>query len=141
MEENIRSYGLFSDDMTIIKGIVATSNDLVIAGKFSGSIASIASVTIDAGADVDGEIIAENVNIIGKFKGKIAARDLVTISKGSIINGKVVYGRLNVEDGAVICAATSIITNAQFKRIAESDKVYRTIRKPAPKVEAKTEKK
>jgi len=58
MEENVKQSGFFSDEMTIIKGVVATSNNLVIAGKFTGTIASIASVTISEGAEVEADIMA-----------------------------------------------------------------------------------
>lgn len=133
MEENVKQSGFFSDEMTIIKGVVATSNNLVIAGKFTGTIASIASVTISEGAEVEADIIADSVTVIGKFNGKLTARDLVTVCKGSLINGKVSYGRLNVEDGAVVCASTSMITDKKFKKTSERDKIYRSITKMAAK--------
>lgn len=131
MEENTKNFGLFSEAMDIQKAVVAISNDLVIAGKFCGSIASTAAITIDARAEVSGDIIAENVTIIGKFKGKIAARDLVSLKKGSVITGNVAYGRLNVEDGAVVCAATTNISGVDFKKTAEASKIYKSIKKPA----------
>lgn len=131
MEELEKSIGVISEGMNVCKGVIATSNEVVISGRFVGTIASTSSITIAANAYVEADIIADSVTIVGAFNGKITVRDIANLKKGSTVNGQIFYGRLNVEDGAVLRASTTIINANQFKKCTDGNKVYRSIKKSA----------
>ncbi|MFT6077264.1 MAG: cytoskeletal protein CcmA (bactofilin family) [Lentimonas sp.] len=94
---------------TNIDGDIKSSGVIEIEGKITGKINSN-SVIIREDGIVEGEIIADSVNIRGKLIGNIKSK-LVNVFSKAKINGTIEYQSLSVEDGACI--------EGQFKQISE----------------------
>ncbi len=97
---------ILSNDLEI-QGDLISQGLIEIEGKVKGVIKGN-SVIIREDGLVEGEIIAQNLNIRGKFQGNIRARS-ISVSSKAAINGNIEYSTLCVEDGASI--------DGQFKKI------------------------
>ena len=83
-------------------GDVFLEADFRIAGKLEGRIVSSASVVIEEGAVVIGEIAAKNAEIMGYVKGNISTTEAIKIHQTAIIFGEIKAFRIMVDDGAKI---------------------------------------
>lgn len=92
-----------------IEGDLLSKGLVEIEGHVHGSIRGN-SVIIREDGIVEGEIMAETLNIKGRFKGSIKSKN-VSISSKANVNGEIAYSTLCVEDGACI--------DGQFKRMEE----------------------
>ena len=137
MEETAKNIGEISANMCIDKAVVKTTDDLIVKGCFSGIVASTAKVIIATGAKFEGTIIASSVLIEGTISAKVMVKGLAEIAGNAKVNGNLQYGSIHVDEGAVICANTAIISAKEFDKIANANKVYKQIasetRKPSIK--------
>jgi cytoskeletal protein CcmA (bactofilin family) len=90
-----------------IEGNIYCNGIIEIEGIVNGIIKGN-SIIIREDGFIEGEIIAESLNIRGKFDGSIKARS-ISISSKAKVTGDINYGSLCVEDGASI--------DGQFKKI------------------------
>lgn len=85
----------------VLKGDLAGSEDLVIAGQFEGSInVQGYSVTIGPEAKVKADIQAARVVIHGSVHGNISVRERLDIYKSGHVVGDLLAPGLSIEDGA-----------------------------------------
>jgi cytoskeletal protein CcmA (bactofilin family) len=106
-KSNLKSTpSILSKDLKI-QGDLTSSGLIEIEGIISGNIKGN-SVILREDARVEGEIIAESVNIKGSFNGNIKAKN-INISSKAKITGLIEYVSLAVEDGACI--------EGQFKKL------------------------
>lgn len=90
-----------------IEGDILSAGLIEIEGFVKGNIKGN-SVIIREGGAMEGELMAESLNVKGKFNGTIRAKN-INISGKAQINGVVEYCSLSVEDGACI--------DGQFKQV------------------------
>ncbi len=90
---------IFSKDLRI-EGDITSDGLVEIEGFVKGTIKGNFVIIRENGA-VEGDLIAETLNIKGNFQGNIKAKN-ISISSKATINGVVEYGTLCVEDGACI---------------------------------------
>ncbi|MBL6621412.1 MAG: polymer-forming cytoskeletal protein [Rickettsiales bacterium] len=83
-----------------IKGDLISNGSIEIGGKVEGNI-KCSFVTIRKGADIKGDIYADNLIINGKVNGVMRAKNVSITSFGDI-EGSLHYNFLNVESGADI---------------------------------------
>jgi cytoskeletal protein CcmA (bactofilin family) len=81
-------------------GELKFTDNLIIVGKFSGTISATGNLEIDekSTCDVD-TITADTIVISGKVQGDITAPSRVEMKRGSKITGNVTTKRLRIEDG------------------------------------------
>jgi cytoskeletal protein CcmA (bactofilin family) len=99
---------IISQDLKI-EGDILSLGLIEIEGAIKGTLKGN-SVIIREEGSVEGDVIAETLQIKGKFQGNIKAKN-ISISSKANIHGNIEYLTLAVEDGACI--------DGQFKRINE----------------------
>jgi cytoskeletal protein CcmA (bactofilin family) len=88
---------IISSDMIVI-GTLTSTGDIQIDGKVEGDIRS-GSLTIGEKANIEGEIVAEEVTIRGRVTGTIRARK-VQLAGTCHVEGVILHEALSVEVGA-----------------------------------------
>ncbi len=97
---------IIAKDLKIEGNIVGTGS-LEIEGNIRGIIHGNSVILREEGV-IEGEVIADSLNIRGRFNGNVRAKN-VSISSRAKITGIIEYGTLSVEDGAYI--------DGQFKQL------------------------
>jgi cytoskeletal protein CcmA (bactofilin family) len=87
----------------VFKGDLTSSEDMMIDGRFEGSIElPDHMLTIGPDADIKANIVARAVIIHGTVTGKITASEKVDIRDTGSIDGDVFSPRLAIADGAIL---------------------------------------
>jgi len=86
-------------DLTI-EGKIVGSGHVRIAGRFKGDVQVDGNLTIDSGANLDGQVRAQTVTVGGELKGNIENAKRVDILEGGVITGDVKAGSLTVAAGS-----------------------------------------
>jgi cytoskeletal protein CcmA (bactofilin family) len=90
---------VIASDLTI-EGKIIGSGHVRIAGRFKGDVQVDGNLTIDTGANVDGQVRALVVTVGGELKGNIENAKRVELLEGGIITGDVKAGSLTVAAGS-----------------------------------------
>ena len=86
-----------------IKGHLSAFEDMTFHGQFEGDIVVPAhTVTVAAGAQIEGSIVAQAVVIEGSVRGDVEATERVEIRAAGQLQGGVVTPRIVIADGARI---------------------------------------
>jgi cytoskeletal protein CcmA (bactofilin family) len=86
-----------------IKGDVISAEDLTIDGQVEGTITLTAnSLTIGAGAAIQGELHARTVIVGGAVTGHVRATERIEIRETGSVDGDIQAPRLAVREGAVL---------------------------------------
>jgi cytoskeletal protein CcmA (bactofilin family) len=89
-------------DVTI-KGSIDTQKSVTIAGKLIGDITDCDQLLLLPGGQIEGMVACKNAEISGIISnGPLAIADLLVCRAGGQINSDISYGRLRIEEGAVI---------------------------------------
>ncbi|MCM8786814.1 MAG: polymer-forming cytoskeletal protein [Candidatus Omnitrophica bacterium] len=91
--------------------------NLRINGKFEGNLNVKGNLIIGEAADVNAEIIGENITISGKVKGKIKATHSLSLTSTAEVNADIETPTISVEAGAVFNGRCSMLH--QVMSIAE----------------------
>ena len=90
---------VLASDLTI-EGKIVGSGHVRIAGRFKGDVQVDGNLTIETGANLDGQVRAQVVTVAGELKGNIENAKRVELLEGGIINGDVKAGSLTVAAGS-----------------------------------------
>ncbi len=88
---------IISADM-VINGTISSTGDIQIDGRIEGDVRSIGLVIGDK-AEINGEVLAEDVTVRGKVTGRIRARK-VLLAATSHVEGDILHEAFAVESGA-----------------------------------------
>ena len=88
---------IISADM-VINGTINSSGDIQIDGRIEGDVRSVGLVIGDK-AEINGEVLAEDVTVRGKVTGRIRARK-VLLAATSHVEGDILHEAFAVESGA-----------------------------------------
>lgn len=126
---------------TTFKGEIITSGDIRIDGNFDGRLSSKGRLVIGEGAQVNGDIICQNIDSSGKMsKVKIYVADTLSLKSGSSVDGDIHYKRLQVELDAKIKGGLTVLSDADFDKVANQKESAVTAPKPAAPKQAQSEK-
>jgi excisionase family DNA binding protein len=75
--------------------------NLKINGQFTGTLNTKGTLTIGDSAQVEAEIIGDNIVVAGKIKGNITANKMLVLMPTAILRGDVFTPKLNIVEGAV----------------------------------------
>ena len=89
------------DRHSSFEGSFATSRDIRIEGKASGTISSAGTVVIAEGASVTATIEAEHLIVSGDLMGEVRCRGRLQVSPTGRLRGKVSTAILVIDEGAV----------------------------------------
>lgn len=90
---------IISDDM-VFKGTVETDHPVIVEGKLSGTLIARGKVQIVAGAAVEANVSARELDIEGEMQGNILHADLVTLHPSAKLNGDISCAQLEIQRGA-----------------------------------------
>ncbi len=83
--------------------------NLKINGKFEGNLETKGNLTIGQSAQVNADIVGDNIVIGGKVKGRITAKERLTLLPSASVEGDIFPARLNVAEGAVFEGRCSML--------------------------------
>ena len=98
MEEKILDVDATMQGTMIFKDPV----NLKINGRFDGNLTTRGNLTIGQSAEVNADIIGENITISGRVTGDIIAEKSLKISPPARVVGNIETPSLTVEEGAVL---------------------------------------
>ena len=75
--------------------------NLKIYGPYTGKLDTRGTLTIGSTAQVEANIVGENVIIAGKVKGNIIAKKMLVLMPTSAVHGDISTPKLNIVEGAL----------------------------------------
>ncbi len=75
--------------------------DLKINGHFTGSLDVRGTLTVGERAEVEADILGDNVVIAGKVKGNVGAAKMLTLLPTAVLIGNINAPKLNIVEGAI----------------------------------------
>jgi cytoskeletal protein CcmA (bactofilin family) len=90
---------VIASDLTI-EGKIVGSGHVRIAGRFKGDVHVDGNLTIDSGANLDGQVKASVITVAGELRGNIENAKKVELLDGGVITGDVKAGSLTVAAGS-----------------------------------------
>jgi len=94
MKETVISSGLN------IEGKIEGAGNVRISGKFKGDVHIEGDLTIDAGAQLNGQVRANLVAIAGELQGNVESARRVELAETAVMTGDVKAGALTVAAGS-----------------------------------------
>ena len=88
---------IISADM-VINGTISSTGDIQVDGRVEGDVRSVGLVIGD-NAEINGEVLAEDLTVRGKVSGRIRARK-VLLAATSHVEGDILHEAFAVEAGA-----------------------------------------
>lgn len=75
--------------------------NLKIYGRYSGKLDTRGTLTIGSSAQVEANIIGENVIVAGKVKGNVVAKKMLVLMPTAVLYGDISTPKLNIVEGAL----------------------------------------
>jgi cytoskeletal protein CcmA (bactofilin family) len=85
-----------------LTGDVSSESSLIIKGKVIGNIVSTQRIIIESGAEVIGNVTAQDLRICGSVNGIITVHQKLSIEHSAKVVGSIHTTTLSVEKGAVL---------------------------------------
>ena len=105
VDSNDRSATLVAPD-TSVQGDIQFSGRLYVSGTVTGNVAAkdeaSATLFVDEGGSVEGDIRAANVIIAGRVEGNVFAGDRLEVTATGRIRGEMSYKQIGVELGGLV---------------------------------------
>lgn len=99
---------------TVAQGQLSAHEDLVIEGKFEGTISlEDHCLTVGAEGHVKAEIRARQIVILGSVTGNLAAREKIEIRRTGHVVGDLGAATVAIEDGAYLKGSINIVREDQ----------------------------
>jgi cytoskeletal protein CcmA (bactofilin family) len=122
-----------------IVGNLVSAGDVQVDGTVDGDVKSL-TLTVSAGAAVNGAIEADNVYIQGKVNGQITAENVVLGANAHVV-GDIVHSKLVIEAGAFLeghCRhlPTAEVVDVPVAPVATSDSDEKPADSAAPEASA-----
>lgn len=102
-----------------VKGILTSSSDIRIDGTFEGHICTKGKLVVGDDATVDGQVIAQSLDLWGKMKGEILVEESVTLKSSASFEGLLKTSKICIEMGAVFNGPCSIISSEEFAKLSK----------------------
>ena len=75
--------------------------NLKIHGRYSGKLDTRGTLTIGPTAQVEANIVGDNVIIAGKVKGNCTAKKMLVLMPTAVLHGEISTPKLNIVEGAI----------------------------------------
>jgi excisionase family DNA binding protein len=75
--------------------------NLKIHGRYTGKLDTRGTLTIGSTAQVEANIVGENVILAGKVKGNIVAKRMLVLMPSAVLHGDISTPKLNIVEGAI----------------------------------------
>jgi len=117
-----------------IVGDVSGDEDLVVNGKLEGKIRVDRKVTVNAGAEVEGDVQAKSVTIGGRVHGQVMASERAELLSTGRVQGNVHAPRIVMAEGAQIQGRVVMPSDAATRGLsgARAEEPKRPVVPPRP---------
>ena len=96
-----------------IHGELSGSEDLVLDGKFDGTITLTDSrLTVGPNAHVTADLKVRDVIVFGRVEGNIHATGRIELRQTAVVNGDLHAGRLSIEESATVSGRVELVSNS-----------------------------
>lgn len=101
---------------TEFDGVLEFSDNLVITGKFHGTINATGDLEIEKSAVCSVDVMkAESIVVSGQVKGNIEARERIELCGGSKVSGDLKTARLRISDGVEFDGNVTMLEDTSTK--------------------------
>ena len=87
---------------TKIIGDIESHGNIRLDGDMIGNVNSQSKVVLGQTCMMEGKLTAQNAEISGQLNGTIQVSDKLILKATAVVNADVVYGKIEIEDGAVL---------------------------------------
>ncbi|GIV40378.1 MAG: hypothetical protein KatS3mg033_2178 [Thermonema sp.] len=127
---------------THFTGNVEASGNIRIDGRVTGDVISKAKIVTGTKSIVQGNVVAENMEVEGEIIGKVVVADTLVLKSTAQITGDIYTRKLIIEAGAVFTGTCSmgdekIIKEARSSIVKDMPKDNTSLPKEQVKVETK----
>jgi len=85
----------------VIKGELRSLEDLTLEGRVEGPVfCEGRAVVIGPSAEVEGEVVAEDITVFGRMHGQLIAADIVDVRADARVTGQIISKRFVLDAGA-----------------------------------------
>jgi cytoskeletal protein CcmA (bactofilin family) len=116
---------VIASDLTI-EGKIVGSGHVRIAGRFKGDVHVDGNLTIDGGANLDGQVKASVISVAGELRGNIENAKRVELLDGGVITGDVKAGSLTVAAGSRMRGQVEFGWDDEGKKVHSDSKGFGT---------------
>jgi cytoskeletal protein CcmA (bactofilin family) len=88
------------NESTQIQGNIEASESLRIDGKVQGDIRCAARLVIGKNADIQGNVLCQNLELLGRILGDVRAENSCTLRSSASLTGNLSTLLLSIENGA-----------------------------------------
>ena len=86
---------------TIIRGELTAREDIVVSGRIEGTVQSEGHrVTVNSGADVKADILANDIVVAGRVEGALSAKHRIALAATADVEGELSAPAITIADGA-----------------------------------------
>lgn len=95
-----------------IRGELSGSEDLVLDGKFDGTVTLTDSrLTVGPNAVVTADLKVHDVIVFGRVEGNIHATGRIELRQTAVVHGDLHAGRLSIEESATVRGRVELVNN------------------------------
>ena len=87
-------------EATTIEGNLKLKGNIIVYGKIIGNIDASGSINISPGAQIEGQLNADVIQLGGKVTGNISANGKVILGEKSFLTGDIATPNLVIKEGA-----------------------------------------
>lgn len=99
-----QSAGMYFSSLASIEGRLNEHEDIVIDGRFTGTITTQGFCEISENGVFEGELTARSITILGQTDGELNGTDSIVVKKSAKIKGFYRTPKISIESGAEVDA-------------------------------------
>jgi cytoskeletal protein CcmA (bactofilin family) len=92
----------------ILNGTLEVPNKAIISGAINGDL-KVHSLAVGVTGKIEGKIICQIADIAGQVKNDLRVNEFLILRAGSTISGNIYYKEIEIEKGAKIAGALSML--------------------------------
>ena len=112
---------------TVVKGEIASKNDIRIDGSFEGKIYSEGRVVVGEKAYIKGDIICTNVDFWGSLEGNFYVKDTLFLKNTAKVKGELHTKRLQVDLDSMVDGSCHMLDEAGFEKLLANDPTVQSL--------------
>lgn len=85
---------------TTIEGNIKIKGNIIIYGKIQGNVEASGSINVSPGAEVEGQLSANVLQLGGKIKGDVKSTGKIVLGEKSYLTGDISTPNLIIKEGA-----------------------------------------
>ncbi len=103
-----------------IEGSLEVKGDVRIDGEIKGNIFAEQDILVGENAEIQGDVVGENITIAGEVTGNVTANEKVELLKNAQLNGDIKASRVVIAEG-VVFEGNCVVGNQGTRKSKDSD--------------------